>query len=48
MTAPDVFSQDPDGGLLLPLHAAPPTAHMAASLCPARAITLHEPEPGDS
>ncbi|MFF8277119.1 ferredoxin [Streptomyces lateritius] len=52
MTAPDVFDQDPDEGLVLLLDADPspaqrPAAHMAAGLCPAGAITLREPEPGD-
>ncbi|MEU1227849.1 ferredoxin [Streptomyces sp. NPDC005828] len=53
MTAPDVFDQDPDDGLVLLLHAEPPTAHraaarMAVGVCPSGAITLHEPEPGGS
>ncbi|APY90544.1 ferredoxin [Streptomyces alfalfae] len=51
MTAPEVFDQDPDDGLVL-LLAPEPTgadraaARMAAGLCPSGAITLHEPEPG--
>ncbi|WP_316743979.1 ferredoxin [Streptomyces sp. MK7] len=53
LTAPEVFDQDPDDGLVILLHAEPPTAHrtaarMAASVCPSGAITLHEPEPGGS
>ncbi|MFI9291586.1 ferredoxin [Streptomyces gardneri] len=51
MTAPDVFDQDPDEGLVLLLDTEPPAAHrpaarMAAGVCPSGAITLHEPEPG--
>ncbi|MFI8826112.1 ferredoxin [Streptomyces sp. NPDC053431] len=53
MTAPDVFDQDPDDGLVLLLQAEPPAAHraaarMAVGLCPAGAIALHEPESGGS
>ncbi|MFJ8669931.1 ferredoxin [Streptomyces sp. NPDC093600] len=53
MTAPDVFDQDPDDGLVLLLQAEPPTVHraaaqMAAGLCPSGAITLHEPKSGAS
>ncbi|WP_306187935.1 ferredoxin [Streptomyces sp. MK5] len=53
LTAPEVFDQDPDDGLVLLLHAEPPTtrrtaARMAAGVCPSGAITLHEPEPGGS
>ncbi|MFF0430168.1 ferredoxin [Streptomyces sp. NPDC021012] len=53
MTAPDVFDQDPDDGLVLLLHAEPPAAHraatrMAVGVCPSGAITLHEPEPDDA
>ncbi|MEU3064682.1 ferredoxin [Streptomyces subrutilus] len=49
MTAPDVFDQDPDDGLVVLLHAEPhPTrraaARMAAGVCPSRAITVHEPD----
>ncbi|WP_017241940.1 ferredoxin [Streptomyces sp. SS] len=49
MTAPDVFDQDPDDGLVLLLHAEPPAAHraavrMAVGVCPSGAIALHEPE----
>ncbi|GEB55730.1 ferredoxin [Streptomyces gardneri] len=51
MTAPDVFDQDPDEGLVLLLDAEPPVAHraaarMAAGVCPSGAIILHEPESG--
>ncbi|MFF4173895.1 ferredoxin [Streptomyces sp. NPDC001744] len=53
MTAPEVFDQDPDDGLVLLLRAEPPVVHraavrMAAGVCPAGAITLHEPESGGS
>ncbi|MGW8363449.1 ferredoxin [Streptomyces wedmorensis] len=49
MTAPDVFDQDPDDGLVLLLHTEPPAAHraavrMAVGVCPSGAIALHEPE----
>ncbi|MFD4371260.1 ferredoxin [Streptomyces sp. NPDC058486] len=51
MTAPDVFDQDPDDGLVLllspepaPAHRA--AAHMAAGVCPSGAITLHDPAAG--
>ncbi|MEU7281599.1 ferredoxin [Streptomyces sp. NPDC045431] len=51
LTAPEVFDQDPDDGLVILLDAEPPTAHraaarMAAGLCPARALAFHEPESG--
>ncbi|MEW1904610.1 MULTISPECIES: ferredoxin [unclassified Streptomyces] len=50
MTAPDVFDQDPDDGLVLLLHAEPPAAHraavrMAVGVCPSGAIRLHEAAP---
>ncbi|MCZ0982822.1 ferredoxin [Streptomyces diastatochromogenes] len=50
MTAPDVFDQDPDDGLVLLLHTEPPAAHLAAArmavgVCPSGAITFHAPEP---
>ncbi|MFF7441474.1 4Fe-4S domain-containing protein [Streptomyces sp. NPDC008122] len=53
MTAPDVFDQDPDDGLVLLLHAEPPAAHraaarMAVGVCPSGAIAFHEPDPGGS
>ena len=49
MTAPEVFDQDPDDGLVLLLAPEPPAAHraaarMAAGLCPAGAITVHRPD----
>ncbi|MEU9852454.1 ferredoxin [Streptomyces sp. NPDC047974] len=49
MTAPEVFDQDPEEGLVLLLHDEPPTAHQAAArmavgVCPSGAITLHEAE----
>ncbi|KMS71538.1 ferredoxin [Streptomyces viridochromogenes] len=45
LTAPEVFDQDPEDGLVLLLHTEPPTAHraaarMAAGVCPSGAITL--------
>ncbi|QGV77548.1 ferredoxin [Streptomyces ficellus] len=48
MTAPEVFDQDPDEGLVLLLHTDPPAPHdtaarMAAGVCPAGAITVHDP-----
>ncbi|MFG2772731.1 ferredoxin [Streptomyces sp. NPDC048350] len=51
MTAPALFDQDVDDGLVLLLHAEPPTTHraaarMAAGVCPSAAITFHEPEAG--
>ncbi len=53
MTAPEVFDQDEDDGLVLLLHAEPPTAHraaaqLAAGVRPSGAITLDEPESGRS
>ncbi|MFJ4961045.1 ferredoxin [Streptomyces sp. NPDC088729] len=50
MTAPDVFDQDQDEGLVLLSHAEPHAVHraavrMAVGVCPSRAITLHEPDP---
>lgn len=53
LTAPEVFDQDADDGRVLLLHAEPPLTHraaarMAAGVCPSGAITLDEPEPGDS
>ncbi|MEW2556858.1 ferredoxin [Streptomyces zhihengii] len=50
MTAPDVFDQDPDDGLVLLLDAEPPaarraSARTAAGVCPSGAITLHEADP---
>ncbi|MYY07586.1 ferredoxin [Streptomyces sp. SID4919] len=45
LTAPAVFDQDEEEGLVVLLSPAPapehrPAARMAASLCPAEAITL--------
>ncbi|MFF5974032.1 ferredoxin [Streptomyces sp. NPDC012769] len=53
MTAPEVFDQDPDDGLVLLLHAEPPATHrpaarMAVGLCPSAALAVHEPEPDGS
>ncbi|WP_030241024.1 MULTISPECIES: ferredoxin [unclassified Streptomyces] len=53
LTAPDVFDQDPDDGRVLLSHAEPPAARraaarMAVGVCPSGAITLDEPESGDS
>ncbi|MGC0207940.1 ferredoxin [Streptomyces levis] len=47
LTAPEVFDQDPDDGLVLLLRADPPVAQhaaarMAAGVCPARAIAVQE------
>ncbi|MFD5766385.1 ferredoxin [Streptomyces sp. NPDC127049] len=52
MTAPDVFDQDPDDGLVLLLEAEPAAgdraaARMAAGVCPAGAITVRDTVPGD-
>ncbi|MFD0372943.1 ferredoxin [Streptomyces sp. NPDC059071] len=49
MTAPDVFDQDPDDGLVVLLHTTPPAsqqaaARMAAGVCPSGAITLQDPD----
>ncbi|MEU7072444.1 ferredoxin [Streptomyces narbonensis] len=53
MTAPDIFDQDPDEGLVLLLDAEPSAPHHAAArlavgVCPSGAITLDEPGPGGS
>ncbi|MFJ5829468.1 ferredoxin [Streptomyces sp. NPDC093089] len=53
MTAPDVFDQDPEDGLVLLLHTEPPAAHhtaarMATGVCPSGAIAFHEAAPGTS
>ncbi|MEU0270261.1 ferredoxin [Streptomyces sp. NPDC006307] len=53
LTAPEVFDQDPEDGLVLLLDAEPPAAplaaaRMAAGVCPSRALTVHEPEAGGS
>jgi ferredoxin len=47
LTAPEVFDQDPDEGLVMLLRAQPPreqrtAARMAAGVCPAAAIRLKE------
>ncbi|MGW9071989.1 ferredoxin [Streptomyces yangpuensis] len=48
MTAPDVFDQDTEDGLVVLLREEPATAHvtaarMATGMCPSGAITLSEP-----
>ena len=48
LIAPRIFDQD-DRGLVILLHATPPpalhdAARKAAKLCPARAITIEEPD----
>ncbi|MFD5878085.1 ferredoxin [Streptomyces yangpuensis] len=48
MTAPDVFDQDTEDGLVVLLQEEPATAHvtaarMATGMCPSGAITLSEP-----
>ncbi|MBZ4320810.1 ferredoxin [Streptomyces huiliensis] len=48
LTAPQVFDQDEDDGLVLLLDAHPPqdrhtAVRTAAGICPASAITLTEP-----
>ncbi|MFH8728989.1 ferredoxin [Streptomyces termitum] len=53
MTAPDVFDQDPDEGLVLPLYGEPPADRLAAvrlavGLCPSGALALRDAEPGAS
>ncbi|MFF2196370.1 ferredoxin [Streptomyces sp. NPDC058157] len=52
MTAPGVFDQDPDDGLVVLLRTAPDAAllaaaRMAAGVCPSGAITVTGPESGD-
>ncbi|MFC9731869.1 ferredoxin [Streptomyces roseolus] len=47
MTAPDLFDQDPEEGLVLLLHTEPPAAHRAAArlavgVCPSGALALHD------
>lgn len=47
MTAPDVFDQDPDDGLVVLLDAEPAAAdraaaRMAAGVCPSGAITFRD------
>ncbi|MFF9145854.1 ferredoxin [Streptomyces sp. NPDC014861] len=51
MTAPDVFDQDPDDGLVLLLEAEPAAgdraaARMAVGVCPAGAITARDADTG--
>ena len=53
LTAPEVFDQDDEEGLVVLLHPAPAPEHrtaarMAADLCPARAIALNSPDPTSS
>ncbi|MGX1882591.1 ferredoxin [Streptomyces sp. NPDC055287] len=48
LTAPEVFDQDADEGLVALLNAWPPREHhaaarIAAGVCPAGAITLTDP-----
>ncbi|MFF3396170.1 ferredoxin [Streptomyces sp. NPDC002669] len=50
LTAPAVFDQDDEEGLVVLLHPVPDdgdraAARMAVGLCPAGAITLDSPEP---
>ncbi len=52
LTAPEVFDQDDEEGLVVLKHPVPApgslaAARMAAGLCPAGAIILHSPEPTD-
>ncbi|MEU8434494.1 ferredoxin [Streptomyces sp. NPDC029216] len=51
MTAPEVFDQDAEDGLVVLLRAEPAAAHQAAArmavgVCPSGAITLGERESG--
>ncbi|MEV7559563.1 ferredoxin [Streptomyces sp. NPDC048331] len=53
MTAPDVFDQDTEDGLVVLLRAEPAAARLAAArmatgMCPSGAISLSEPESGGS
>ncbi|MFJ8671878.1 ferredoxin [Streptomyces sp. NPDC093589] len=53
LTAPEVFDQDDEEGLVMLLNAAPAPEHraaarMAVSLCPAGAISLNSPDSTDS
>ncbi|MFJ9826265.1 ferredoxin [Streptomyces sp. NPDC101160] len=46
-TAPELFDQDPDTGIVVLLNATPPpeqheTARLCAELCPCAAITVTE------
>ncbi|MFF7178585.1 ferredoxin [Streptomyces sp. NPDC008121] len=52
LTAPEVFDQDEDDGLVVLLHARPPrnrraAVRTAAGVCPAAAITLTDPGPAE-
>ncbi|WP_329468110.1 ferredoxin [Streptomyces sp. NBC_01431] len=49
LTAPEVFDQDDEDGLVVLLHSAPGPEHraaarMAVGLCPAGAIALNAPD----
>jgi ferredoxin len=49
LTAPEVFDQDDEEGLVVLLHPVPAPEHraaarMAVGLCPAGAITFHSPD----
>ncbi|MFG2639566.1 ferredoxin [Streptomyces sp. NPDC048370] len=53
LTAPEVFDQDDEEGLVVLLHPVPApeqraAARMAAGLCPAEAITLDSPGSKDA
>ncbi|MFD3943717.1 ferredoxin [Streptomyces sp. NPDC058579] len=53
LTAPEVFDQDDEEGLVVLLHPTPSPEHraaarMAAGLCPAEAITFTTPAPKDA
>lgn len=53
LTAPGVFDQDDELGLVVLLDAAPgpeqrAAARMAVGLCPAGALTLNSPDPKDT
>ncbi|MFD7666098.1 ferredoxin [Streptomyces sp. NPDC059788] len=53
LTAPGVFEQDDEEGLVLLLQPAPAPEHraaarMAVGLCPAAAIKLNSPQSSDS
>jgi ferredoxin len=48
LSAPDVFDQDEDTGIVVLLNATPPPErladiHRAVDVCPAQAITIDEP-----
>ncbi|MFG2223326.1 ferredoxin [Streptomyces sp. NPDC048644] len=53
LTAPEVFDQDDEEGLVVLLRPAPAPGHLAAArmavgLCPAGAIALNSPDSGDA